>query len=125
MIKDVTDLNVYNEANRLLLKLYQLFKEVPKSELDLEWQIKRAAKSISANIAEGFGKRHFGKEFRRYLLNALGSSDEVISHLRTLTLIKPNLSVKINSLLDEYKILSKRINSLHKYWRFDTDPQTH
>lgn len=120
MIKDVTDLEVYNEANRLLLKLYELLCLLPKSELDLEWQIKRAAKSISANIAEGFGKRHFGKEFRRYLLNALGSSDEVISHLRTLLLIVPVLSDKVNPLLNEYKLLSKRINSLHKNWRFDS-----
>lgn len=118
MIKDVTDLNVYGEANRLLPKLYEFLKILPKSELDLEWQIKRAAKSISANIAEGFGKRHFGKEFRRYLLNALGSSDEVISHLRTLILIIPDLSEKINPLIDEYKLLSKRLNSLHKNWRF-------
>lgn len=88
MVKDVTDLEVYNEANRLVPKLYKLLKKVPKSELDSQWQLKRAAKSISANIAEGFGKRHFGKEFKRYLLNALGSSDEVISHLRTLILIQ-------------------------------------
>lgn len=124
MIKDVTDLKVYNEANKLLPKLYDLLNEMPKSELDLEWQIKRAAKSITANIAEGFGKRHFGKEFRRYLLNALGSSDEVISHLRTLSLIKPELSYRTNLplLLDEYKLLSKRINALHKNWRFDNRP---
>lgn len=119
MIKDVTDLEVYNEAQRLLPKLYEFLKEVPKSEQDLEWQVKRAAKSISANIAEGFAKRHFGKEFRRYLLNALGSSDEVISHLRTLILIMPKLTEKVNPLIDEYKILSKRLNSLHKNWRFD------
>ena len=51
-----TSLDVYNESQRLLPELYELVKEVPRSELDLEWQIKRAAKSISANIAEGFGK---------------------------------------------------------------------
>ena len=81
--------------------------------------MKRAAKSISANIAEGFGKRHFGKEFKRYLLNALGSSDEVISHLRTLSLIVPELSEKNNILLEKYKLLSKRINALHKKWLFN------
>ena len=113
MIKDVTDLEVYNESQRLLPGLYALLEELPKSELDHEWQLKRAAKSISANIAEGFGKRHFGKEFKRYLLNALGSSDEVISHLRTLLIIQSELSEKINPLLEEYKLLSKRLNALH------------
>lgn len=118
MITDVTDLEVYNESQRLLTKLYGLTKEIPKSERDLEWQIKRAAKSVPANIAEGFGKRHFGKEFKRYLLNSLGSNDEVISHLRTLILINPKLTEMVNLLLDEYKLLSKRLNALHKKWRF-------
>lgn len=118
MIRDVTDLEIYKESQRLLPKIYELMKEAPKSELDLEWQVKRAAKSISANIAEGFVKRHFGKEFKRYLLNALGSSDEVITHLRILALVCPDLAEKSNSLLEEYKILSKRINLLHKTWRY-------
>ncbi len=117
MIRDVTDLDVYNKSQELLVELYKLLKDVPKTELDLEWQIKRAAKSIPANIAEGFGKRHFAKEFRRYLLNSLGSSDEIISHLRTLILVCPELSDKVKPVLEEYKLLSKRINSLHRNWR--------
>lgn len=65
MIKDVTDLEVYKEALRLLPKLYELLRKLPNSEKDLEIQTKRAAKSASANIAEGFAKRHFEKEFKR------------------------------------------------------------
>lgn len=36
------------------------------SERDLELQTKRAAKSVSANIAEGFAKRFSEKEFKRF-----------------------------------------------------------
>jgi four helix bundle protein len=118
MIMDVTDLEVYQESMRLLPKLYELLSRLPANEKDLEIQTKRAAKSVSANIAEGFAKRFSEKEFRRYLLIALGSNDEVISHLRTLIIIVPRLSIQSAKLLEEYKILSKRINVLHKNWKF-------
>lgn len=51
MINDVTDLDVYQEALKLLPGLYTLMDKVPRHELDLVSQTKRAAKSISANIA--------------------------------------------------------------------------
>lgn len=122
VIKDVTDLSVYQEALRLLPKLYEFLKKLPITERDLEIQAKRAAKSVSANIAEGFAKRFSEKEFKRYLMIALGSNDEVISHLRTLSVVFPRLSQESNELLEEYKILSKRINTLHKNWRFAGKP---
>ncbi len=118
MIKDVTDLNVYQKSQELLPQLYELLSRLPGSERDLELQLKRSAKSVSANIAEGFGKRNSGKEFKRYLLIALGSNDEVVSHLRTLIIVVPRLSKSAEILLNEYKTLSKQLNSLHKLWRY-------
>lgn len=128
MIKDVTDLEVYKEALRLLPRLYELLDRLPLSEHDLRVQAKRAAKSIPANIAEGFAKRFSEKEFKRYLMIALGSSDEVITHLRTLAIVKPVFAYNANILLEDFKTLSKRINTLHKNWRFGgstSDTLTH
>lgn len=122
MIKDVTDLEVYQEAMRLLPKLYGLLRRLPISERDLEIQAKRAAKSVSANLAEGFAKRFSEKEFKRYLMISIGSNDEVISHLRTLSVVVPKLTTESANLLNEYKILSKRLNTLHKNWRFAGTP---
>lgn len=116
------DLSVYQEALRLLPNLYELLEKLPLSERDLEIQAKRAAKSVSANIAEGFAKRFSEREFKRFLMIALGSNDEVISHLRTLTIVIPRLSDQAMQLLEEYKILSKRINTLHKNWHFAGTP---
>lgn len=117
MIRDVTDLEVYNESFRLLKKLYEFLKKIPKSEYDSIVQCKKCGKSIPANTAEGFAKRASELEFKRFLKIAIGSSDELVTHLRTLTIAVPRLFGEAKELADEYKVLSKRLNSLHKNWR--------
>lgn len=117
MIKDVGDLDVYNESLKLLRLLYDFIQKVPKAESDSISQIKRAAKSIPANISEGFAKRSSEKEFKRFLKIALGSSDEVITHLRTLFIALDRLKGDIEELGKKYKLLSKRINTLHRVWK--------
>lgn len=104
------------EALSLLAKVYELTKSFPYSERDLADQIKRAAKSISANIAEGFAKRLSPKEFKRFLSISLGSSDEVVAHLRTIYLLMPPLREPSKKLGEEYKILSRRLNVLRTKW---------
>lgn len=81
MIKNITDLLIYNKSLELLPKLYGLLQKLPSSETFLINQSKRAGVSIASNIAEGFAKRIFYKEFRRYLLIALASTDELQTHL--------------------------------------------
>ncbi|MBI4067188.1 four helix bundle protein [Candidatus Gottesmanbacteria bacterium] len=117
MIRDVTDLEVYQLSLKLLSKLYQFLKKIPRSEYDTVIQCKKDGKSIPANIAEGFAKRSFELEFKRFLKIAIGSSDELISHLRAITIILPHLSYEAEQLAQEYKILSKRMNKLHSVWR--------
>lgn len=73
---------------------------------------------MPANLAEGFAKKASEKEFKRYILIAIGSNDELISHIRIIPIILPELSEESNHLIEEYKILSKRLNSLHKLWKF-------
>ena len=117
MIKDVTDLQIYAESLRLLKKLYEFLKKVPKSEYDSIVQCKKCGKSIPSNIAEGWAKRSSEAEFKRFLKIAIGSSDELISHLRTIAIAIPRLTEEARELAQEYKILSKRINKLHSIWR--------
>lgn len=116
MIKDVSDLEVYKLSLVLLEELYEFLKKVPLSEIDSIRQCKKCGKSIPANIAEGFAKKSYIAEFKRFLKIALGSSDELITHLRTTCIAVPRLAAEGLSLEVRYKVLSKRINTLHKNW---------
>ena len=73
------DLEVFKRAYRLSLVVHRQSLDFPKIEqYALGDQIRRASKSICANIAEGFGKqRQSPAEFKRYLLMAMGSADEM------------------------------------------------
>ena len=73
------DLEVFKRAYRLSLAVHRQSLDFPKIEqYALGDQIRRASKSICANIAEGFGKqRQPPAEFKRYLLMAMGSADEM------------------------------------------------
>lgn len=119
MIKSVDDLEVYRESLSLLGELYGSFKKVPKTEFDVTHNCKRAAKSIPSNLAEGFAKRSSGPTFRNHLKICIGSSDEVIAHLRTLSITVPYLKMEFGTLIEKYIILSKRLNSLQKKWKYN------
>ncbi len=116
MIRDVTDLDVYKLSLNLLEDLYPLFNKVPASEYDSVKQCKRSAKSVPANLAEGFAKRSSAAEFKRFLKIAIASSDETITHLRMIAIVVPRLKSNALEFADNYKVLSKRINKLHKIW---------
>ncbi len=56
--KRFQDLIVWQKAHQLVLSVYRFSKDFPRSEIyGLTSQIRRAAISIPANIAEGFKKK--------------------------------------------------------------------
>ena len=73
------DLEVFKRAYRLSLEIHRNSQDFPSSEqYELGQQVRRASKSICANIAEGFGKQSTSRvEFGRYLKIAMGSADEM------------------------------------------------
>jgi four helix bundle protein len=67
------DLIVWQKAHELVLSIYQITKEFPRSEMyGLTSQIRRAAVSIPANIAEGFRRK--GKRDKAHFFNIAESS---------------------------------------------------
>ena len=80
-IQRFTDLIAWQNAHQLALQIYQLTKEFPIDErFGLTNQMRRAAVSVSANIAEGFG-RGTAKDKIQFYLIAVGSLSEVESQL--------------------------------------------
>lgn len=57
-IKSFTDLRAWRESHRLVVDIYGATKIFPKEEqFGLTNQIRRAAVSVTSNVAEGFGRR--------------------------------------------------------------------
>jgi four helix bundle protein len=80
-VKDFKELRVWAESHKLTLQLYQVTRGFPREEIyGLTSQIRRAAASIPANIAEGCGRRSDG-ELTRFLQIARGSASELEYHL--------------------------------------------
>ena len=74
-VRSFRDLDVYQRAYRVSLDVHKVTLGFPKMEqYALANQMRRASKSICANIAEGFAKQRASPaEFRRYLMIAVGS----------------------------------------------------
>ena len=76
-ISSYRDLKVWQKGMDLVIESYQLTEKLPRPELyGLVSQIRRAAVSIPANIAEGHGRYHT-REFLRHLSIAKGSLMEL------------------------------------------------
>lgn len=80
-MKDFKELKVWQKAYAFSLAIYEKSRAFPREEIyGLTSQLRRAAVSIGANIAEGCGRRSDG-EFVRFLQIARGSASEVEHHL--------------------------------------------
>lgn len=73
-IRTYRDLDVYREAYAAALEVSKLTRSFPSFErVELGRQLRRAARSVPANIVEGWAKRSSASEFKRYLQVAIGS----------------------------------------------------
>jgi len=79
-IERFEDIQSWQEAKKITVEIYKISGRNTFRDFSLRDQIRRAAVSIMANIAEGFG-RNSRKEFMRFLCIANGSALEVQSHL--------------------------------------------
>lgn len=78
---DYRKVAVWARAHRLTLDVYRITREFPQDErFELRSQLRRAASSVPANIAEGCG-RNSDAELARFLVIALGSLTELDYHL--------------------------------------------
>jgi four helix bundle protein len=81
-MRNFEELEVWRKAHVLTVKLYRLTESFPRSEMfGLTSQIRRAAGSIGANLAEGCGRWGEG-ELARFIQIAMGSASELQNHIR-------------------------------------------
>lgn len=106
------DLEVWRVSMELVVKVYEITREFPKSEqFGLASQLQRSAISIPSNIAEGSG-RGTKRDFAHFLDQARGSLFEVITQLEICRSLNFGDLDKINAIQMEYEILGMRINAL-------------
>ncbi|MBU6231093.1 four helix bundle protein [Patescibacteria group bacterium] len=82
-IRSFTDLKSWKEGHGLVVLTYRITAKFPRSELySLTDQMRRAASSVTANIAEGFGRRSY-KEKIQFYYHSQGSLTELKDHILT------------------------------------------
>jgi four helix bundle protein len=108
-IKSFEDLEVWQKGKTLTLRIYEIASHFPKDEVyGITSQIKRAALSVPANIAEGFGFLDKAK----FYLNARGSLYELKSHIliaKELQFVKDGEAADLVQIIEQ---LSLQINNL-------------
>lgn len=108
LAKTFKDLIVWQKAHSLVLSIYKMTLSLPKEELyGLTSQIRRAAGSIPANIAEGF-TRKTNTEKSRFFNISQGSLEEVRYYLILIDDLNYYKTNEINKQLEE---VSKILNS--------------
>lgn len=80
-MKSFEELDCWKKANELRKKLSELVKKFPSDEkYRLTDQVIRSSRSVTANIAEGFGRFHY-QEYAQYCRQSRGSLFELVDHL--------------------------------------------
>jgi four helix bundle protein len=113
-IKNFYDLNVWKNSRLLVKIIYETTETFPKTEIyGIINQLRRAALSVTANIAEGFGRFHY-KEKIKFYLQARGSILEIQNFIilaYDLNFIDKEMSKQIFS---DCNIILLQLNSLIK-----------
>ena len=101
-IKNYKELLFWKKSFVVTLLIIRLTRKFPKERVFLivTDQIIRAASSVGANIAEGFG-RYRGKEYERFLQISLGSSNEVEYWMLVIKELLPQYQQEIATIVEE------------------------
>ncbi|MFH1854861.1 MAG: four helix bundle protein [bacterium] len=113
-----TDLEAWREGHKLVLEIYKLTATFPKEEsFCLTSQIRRAAVSVTSNIAEGFSRRSYKDKIHFYFM-ALGSVTELQNQLlvsRDLSYISRDKFMRLSEIsIKVHKLLNGLIKSSRK-----------
>ncbi len=105
------DLQVYQMAHELGVRLHRFSLTLPKYELyETGTQLRRSSKSISANIVEGFGRRRYSADYVRFLVYSHASCDETIEWVEYIRDCHPEHAQTATALLEDLDTLGRKLN---------------
>ncbi len=111
-IRSYKDLVVWQKAMDVAVSCYQLTSEFPQDEAyGLTAQIRRAAASIAANVAEGHGRENTGS-FIQFLRVGQGSLKELETHLMLAERVGIVPKASMDPLLAECESIGRMLRSL-------------
>ncbi|MFH1926608.1 MAG: four helix bundle protein [Chloroflexota bacterium] len=111
-VKNYRELVAWQKAMDLAVSVYKATKSFPNTEIyGLTSQLRRAAVSISSNIAEGQG-RHTTKEFLRFLGIAYGSLQETETQIILATRLGYVQETQEAELLEQCAEVGRLLNGL-------------
>jgi|SRR6185295_10237224 len=111
-VQSYRDLKVWQKSMDLAAMCYLETKSLPADErFGLVSQIRRAAASVPANIAEGYGRENRG-EFIQFLRIAQGSLKELETHWLLVQRVYPNRPDAATALLPKADELGKMLRAL-------------
>ena len=117
-IKTCKDLNVFRESYHLALDVSRAARRFPAQEqFELVRQLRRAARSVPANIVEGWAKRYSASEFKRYLQVAIGSCDECKLWLEMSRDEGDLHATECDQLSNRFNVVGAMLKSLWKQWQ--------
>jgi four helix bundle protein len=117
-LRNYRDLQVWAKAYALSLELYRISRAFPREEIyGITSQLRRAAVSIGANLAEGCGRRT-NPEMARFVRIAMGSASELDHHLllcKDLGLLQDeDYKRNVRNLIEVRKMLSALLDSIEE-----------
>ena len=106
-IQSFTDLNVWKEGHKLVLMIYKVTADFPQKETySIVDQMRRAAASVTANIAEGFGRQTYKEKLQFYYV-----SQGSLTELKNFLLIAKDVQYLDKKIFDE---LAEQSNLTHQ-----------
>ncbi len=102
----------------LLVPVHEHLLKFPEYEkYELCAQMRRCSKSTVANIAEGYTKRRYEREFKKHLTIAMGEANEMVAHVEICRALQYLPAADCDFLVEGYTIVGKQLYKLMLNWR--------
>jgi four helix bundle protein len=117
-IRSYRDIEAYQRAKALVVPMHELAAGFPSREqFDLCDQIRRACKSVTANIVEGYSHKDTPAKAKQFWRIAMGSANELVEHLEMAVALQYASQDACRPYIEEYTIIAKQLNKLIQNWQ--------